>query len=95
MAKELCETRINNIRRGSYWFGIIGRLLFFMGILNFGLAVLLLIPLSHEGFKGTYQLPLQLLLITVQNLFTGWLFLMARDAFDAIIDLFIESRDIV
>ncbi|NCB39820.1 MAG: hypothetical protein EOM80_13735 [Erysipelotrichia bacterium] len=95
MTKDPGEARINNIRRGSYWFGIIGRLLLFMGILSFALAIFLLIPLSHEGFKETYKLPVQLLMSTVQNLFTGWLFLMARDAFDATIDLFNETRDIV
>lgn len=95
MTTETLNKKIANVERGSYWFGIIGRMLIFLGGLAMIMAIMMIYPYMHEGFKEMANLPVSLLMTAVQNLFVGWLFLLARDAFDAIIGLFNDTRDIV
>ncbi len=95
MTAEALNQKIANVERGSYWFGIIGRMLIFLGGLAMMLALFMIYPYMQDGFKEMANLPVSLLITAVQNLFVGWLFLLARDAFDAIVGLFNDTRDIV
>lgn len=95
MDEKQTEKKMANIVRGSYWFGIIGRMMIFLGTLSLLSSVFLLIPHIQDGLKEMDKMPISLMLGTVQNLFVGWLFLMARDAFDSIIFVMNEIKDTI
>lgn len=88
--EELLVKKLKSINRGAYWFGIIGRLSIVVG------ALFLFI-----GLVGTYGSgaspngPVALLSMSLSSLINGWLFLMGRDAFEAIAYLIEESEKTV
>ncbi len=95
MNEKEMEAKIYNISRGAYWFGIIGRLLVFFGTLSFLFLMASLIPHALNGFKEMDKYPAQLAVSTIQNLIIGYLFIIARDAFESIIYVMKETRDTV
>ncbi|MEW5805969.1 MAG: hypothetical protein AB1756_01215 [Acidobacteriota bacterium] len=88
------EKRLKSIKRGAYWFGVIGRLSIFFGMLYFIYGTLKIVTtyIPLEDWKGQGLEPL---LKSIYTLIYGWLFLFARDAFEAIEQIFKEMEDIV
>lgn len=104
MAKStqaVLEKRMSNIKRGAYWFGIIGRLSMFIGflILIFTVGALFLQGMARVN-AGTVSFTDGNSAIAglgqgLGSLLYGWLFLLGRDAFQAIEALIQEMQEIV
>ncbi len=80
--------RLKSIRRGAYWFEMIGRLSIVLGILRLVTALGFLLlgryPLEESIDKSIEAIAL---------LIFGWLFLLGHNAFEAIASL-IEERPV-
>jgi hypothetical protein len=96
MNRESLEQKLKGIEKGSYYFGIIGRLSLAMGFLGL-LSYTVLI--SAEILQNPNYNLLEVLLSTPYNFVSyiiyGFVFLVARDAFDAIKILISEVNEIV
>lgn len=91
--REVIEKNKSSIRRGVYYFGIIGRLSIFMGVIGFVLSV---VPMYISLFNPSITDKLGGSAIqSASYLIYGFLFLIARDAFQAIDALTNEIEEIV
>ncbi len=101
---NLLQNKSKTIQRGAYWFGIVGRISIAYAMLNIvslGLIFALnfylqsvagpeinsLTPYTAGGFESATS--------AVIRLIYGWLFLLGRDAFNAIELIISEMNDIV
>jgi uncharacterized membrane protein HdeD (DUF308 family) len=88
-AKTL-EAKLKSINKGSFWFGIIGRVSLITGAILFisGLAGVIM----QQDVAGIEN---RMLISSLPYLINGWLFLLGRDAFDAIAHLIKEMEEII
>jgi len=75
------EKKLGSIERGAYWFGIIGRLSIFMGVVSLALAGCIA---AGQGLSGENGSLVAILAGSVSHLVYGWLFLLGRDALEAV-----------
>jgi len=87
--EKVITKRLKSVKRGAYWFGIVGRISIYFGLL--GLILVLIEVVFKAGFRPVGQL----LGNSVTALIYGWLFLLGRNAFDAIAYLLEERKDTV
>ncbi len=90
---DILTKNLKRIERGSYWFGIVGRLSILWGLFTLAMAIMLLAigtdaPGPDDGSFTASVSP-------ITSLFYGWLFLKGRDGFDAIADLIREMDSVV
>ena len=87
---EKLQAKLGSITRGAYYFGIIGR----AGIL-WGIGQFLFIPVLAAS--GGVTLPAASLLVSngLQSMIVGYVFLVARDALEAVEALIREIGEIV
>lgn len=103
--QTVLENRLGSIKRGAYWFGIIGRLSMIFGFLILVFAAVSMylesmvqvnsavggaaMHLTHskQTMEGYGQ--------GLEALLYGWLFLLGRDAFEAVEALIKEMQEIV
>lgn len=91
--RELLEKKLKNVERGAYYFGIIGRISIFMGILG---IIISFLPMVISGFNPIVSDKLAGTAIqSVSYVIYGGLFIIARDAFDAIKAVISELEEIV
>lgn len=95
MDEKQIEAKMANISRGAYWFGILGRLSVFIGCLAFFPGIFLCASALLKGGVSFDELGIKLLVGSIQPLISGWLFLLGRDAFEAIDFVLKETRDTV
>ncbi|MFN8577762.1 MAG: hypothetical protein U0354_12970 [Candidatus Sericytochromatia bacterium] len=88
--RDLLDKNRESIRRGVYYFGIIGRLSLIYGICNIISEVVILIFLSKHS-----EMNLGGVVDGVKSVIYGSLFLIGRDAFNAIDTLISEMQEIV
>lgn len=86
------QKKVANIQRGAYYFGIIGRLSILFG--GGHLVVGLFFVFTGENSE-TYRMGVQALVNSLNPLINGWLFLLGRDAFEAIQQVVTELGEIV
>lgn len=94
---KLIDEKSKSISRGAYWFGIIGRILIVFGSLDL-INGLLAISGQFSGPPATTVINtpgIENFASAVMTLMTGWLFLLARDSFEAINYLLNESKDTI
>lgn len=87
------EKRLQRIKRGAYWFGIIGRISIFFGALLLIFALIILITEAFGDGPRTTTATWTLLFQSLPLLIFGWLFLLGRDAFESIMFLIEERAD--
>lgn len=93
---SLLDKKLQRIHRGAYWFGIIGRLSLLIGGLYFLSALGLLLMGAGKDFHAEmYHQMISSLVGSLTPLLTGWMFLLGRDAFEAIEALIVEVGEIV
>ena len=91
--QDVLSKNLKNIERGSYWFGIIGRLSILWGLFTVVMAVMLMVMGTDapgpdgQSFTATVS--------PITSLFYGWVFLKGRDGFDAIAALIKEMDEVV
>lgn len=91
--RELLEKKLKSVERGAYYFGIIGRLSIFMGVLG---IIVSLLPILISDFSSAISGKLGGAVIqSASYVIYGGLFLIARDAFDAIKAVISELEEIV
>ena len=95
--REIIEKNKASIKRGAYYFGIIGRLSIFFGILTlsseiFGNTIDIIYSSISEN---NYELLFNIDLSSVGTIIYGFLFLMARDAFNAVDALTNEMEEMI
>lgn len=95
--REIIEKNKASIKRGAYYFGIIGRLSIFFGILTlFGeIFVHATEIISSSISNDDYKLLVDIDLSSVGTIIYGFLFLMARDAFNAVDALTNEMEEMI
>lgn len=92
---DLLDKKLNSIKRGSYWFGIVGRLSILFGILSFVSALFLFfLTTNFQGTVVNYADAYDAMISSSYVIF-GWLFLLGRDAFESIEALIREMGEIV
>lgn len=92
--RETIEKSKNSIKRGAYYFGIIGRLSLFFGFFTLIAGGIEYLLIDHMVVT-TSSLFKTISFDSVENIIYGFLFLMARDAFLAINALSNEVEEIV
>lgn len=91
--REVIEKNKSSIRRGVYYFGIIGRISVFMGVIGFIFSI---VPIFISLFDTSVTNKLAGSAIqSASYLIYGFLFLIARDAFQAVDALTNEIEEIV
>lgn len=91
--RELLEKKLKSIEKGAYYFGIIGRLSIFMGVLG---IIISLLPILISDFSSAISGKLGGAVIqSISYIIYGTLFIIARDAFDAIKAIISELEEIV
>ena len=95
MDEKQIEAKMDRISKGAYWFGILGRLSIFMGCLAFFPGAIMIISAGLKGEIVYDALGIKLLAGSIQPLISGWLFLLGRDAFEAITFVLKETRETV
>jgi len=88
------QDRLNRITNGAYWFGIVGRLSIFMGILFFLVGTAMCLRLWADPIE-VYNRGASVLVQSIPYFLYGWLFLLGRDALEAIRMLIQEIGEIV
>lgn len=95
------QTKRKTIQRGAYWFGIMGRLSLFYGVVS-ALAIFATVLLDlYLRQQGVDSSEIQTLLKdtpvsgAISAMIYGWLFLLGRDAFVAIDLLIAEMNEVV
>lgn len=84
--------KMESIQRGVYYFGIIGRLSVLYGTCCFIFGIMFLVI---DGVPRINESGIHCLVSSLPALINGWLFLMGRDAFEAIHLLIKEMGEIV
>ena len=93
---EKLQKKLTSIRRGAYWFGIVGRLSIILGVLTVVMAISAGLAVCYNWPSITSGFPwLSSLLTGLPYLIYGYLFLLGRDAFEAIEELIREVGEIV
>lgn len=87
---EQLQKKLLSVKRGAYWFGIIGRLSVLFGAFAIILGVFL--KLTDANITGGWY---SVARGGLDNLIYGYLFLLGRDAFEAIEGLIREVGEIV
>lgn len=100
--RELLEKKLKSIEKGAYYFGIIGRISIAIGVLCIFISLLpiflsLLNPtLVTKLLDVQTQVKLSGALVeSLSYVIYGFLFIVARDAFDAIKAIISELEEIV
>ncbi|MFZ2959408.1 MAG: hypothetical protein WA705_21180 [Candidatus Ozemobacteraceae bacterium] len=88
---ENLKKKLASIQRGAYYFGLIGRISTTYGCFFF----LLFIASCFKGEEEIYRWGAQTLASSITPLLYGWLFLLGRDALEAISELITEIGEIV
>lgn len=83
------KSRLKSIRRGAYWFGIIGRLSIVLSIFRLATALGFLLLGRYSMEEGIDKL-----IEAIPYLIYGGLFLLGHNAFEAIASL-IEERPVI
>lgn len=95
-ASDVLNQKLNAIHRGAYWFGIIGRLSIFVGVLSLLTSIFFLVTgAGADPQSSMYEHMISSLTGSLTPLISGWLFLLGRDAFEAIEALITEMNEIV
>jgi hypothetical protein len=82
--EEKLLSKLKSIKRGAYWFGIIGRLSIMLGLIAVSIAIFAKVTGGNGlGWVSTIS-------SGVNGLIFGYLFLLGRDAFEAIEELIRE-----
>ena len=99
--REVIEKNKDSIKRGAYYFGIVGRLSIIFGCIT-GIPVIISMityffayNLSDPNLADSLGKVATSLISCAESLIYGFLFLMARDAFTAINALSNEMEEIV
>lgn len=91
--QEVLKKNLKSIEKGSYWFGIVGRLSILWGLFTLVMAIMLLAMGTDapgpDGGSFTASVS------PISSLFYGYLFLKGRDGFDAIAALIEEMDSVV
>ena len=95
--REIIEKNKTSIKRGAYYFGIIGRLSIFFGILTLCGEIFVHATdiISSSISNDDYKLLVDIDLSSVGTIIYGFLFLMARDAFNAVDALTNEMEEMI
>lgn len=88
--RDLLDKNRESIRRGVYYFGIIGRLSLVLGVFNILAEVIMIIFMPQH-----IEMNVPNLIDGVKSIIYGSLFLIGRDAFNAIDALINEMQEIV
>lgn len=89
---EKLQQKLKSVKRGAYWFGIVGRVFILYAFITLVLLVF------TKLYRGDYLVGYQFWTTAASvagNLITGYLFLLGRDAFEAIEELIREVGEIV
>ncbi|MDD2773360.1 MAG: hypothetical protein PHP45_06650 [Elusimicrobiales bacterium] len=95
---ELLQKKLGSIQRGVYWFGIFGRLSYIVGMLYTIVFIVVLASGITHNFAGSgwrtngWQI---YAFNGMEFLVLGYLFLIVRDAFEAIEGLICEIGEII
>jgi hypothetical protein len=93
---ELMGKKMKHINKGAYWFGIIGRLSIAFGAIELLGGFFQFIGWFFIHRQDPYTARgLSLIISSIPVLINGWLFLLARDSFEAIAYLIKESEGTV
>lgn len=97
ISAESLEKKLKTINRGAYWFGIIGRLAIFLGAVGVFFGLFVIISHAIQPCRPYFMAgrDFSFLITSLLYLASGWLFLLGRDAFEAIAYLIKESEDVV
>jgi hypothetical protein len=87
--EKVITKRLKSVKRGAYWFGMVGRISIYFGLLY------LILVLIEVVFKAGFSVVEERLEDSVRALIYGGLFLLGRNAFDAIAYLIEERKDTV
>ncbi|MFC1746026.1 hypothetical protein ACFL35_18685 [Candidatus Riflebacteria bacterium] len=91
MSQDPTKAKLANIKRGAYYFGIVGRLSTAYGVL----FLLAFISSCLAGEAAIFKYGVHSLANSIMPLIYGWLFLLGRDALEAIESLIKEIGEIV
>ena len=92
---EKLQKKLKSIRRGAYWFGAIGKISMISGAVAVFAAVFLNLAIYYN-WPSISALPwISSLAVGIPYFIYGYLFLLGRDAFEAIEELIREVGEIV
>ncbi|MCJ8346181.1 hypothetical protein MJH12_11620 [bacterium] len=93
---SVVEEKIARIKRGSYWFGIFGRVLIFIGLITLVTSSYSIVQFGfNEDQTDMTKIFFSNFATALGWLFNGWMCLLARDSFDSIDYLFQNDKDTV
>lgn len=78
------QNKLNTIKRGAYWFGILGRLSILIGLINVSFGVFG----KLTGYTGPW---IAGVVSGTSAIIYGYLFLLGRDGFEVIAELIWET----
>lgn len=93
MDEKQLDLKIANIERGAYWFGIIGRLSTLAGMLLL-ISSALVVWHSYPSLNLD-KVQVQFIGSSISYLLYGWLFLLGRDTFEAIVFSIKEIKETI
>jgi hypothetical protein len=90
---ETLKKKMASITKGAYWFGIFGRMSIFFG--GIGLLFGIISLFAWQSGVDVAKQSARTLVSSFSYLIYGWLFLLGRDAFEAVAFLLKESEETV